>query len=266
MRYLGLTFYKDDDSGIAKINVTDTVTGAKLLDDKLVDLFQKDQDATYGYYEEFILWVTLPYDNADRYQWTVEHSGSNNASAVGPNYAINFMGYTLTQNLIKAHTVPKVVLVDKVNTVEYPFEFQGTIAEYTYELLKEETKKLYITTQFLGDGESTSFKVGNENLINYNFIRFSIDRGTTWKYPWDLSITWGSNSPDYDDELINSSGEFWVNFLEAPAENTSIYLESIPVFDTVRVEMTLNQPSDEEGYIDYNTPFAVQEYAIEFKI
>jgi len=265
MRYLGLIFYKDDDSGIAKINVTDNVTGLKLITDKLVDLFQKDQDATFGKYEEFILWVTLPYNTPDRYSWIVEHSGSNNAGAVGPNYAINFMGYVIEEELIKANTTPRVILVDKVNTLEYPFEFAGTIAEYSYELIKEETKKLYISTRYVGDGETMVFKVGSDSLIADRFIRFSVDGGITWKYPYDLSMSWGSNE-GYDDEIINAAGEYWLEFVLPPAVGSQIIIDSIPVFDTVRVEIILNQPGDGEGFIDYSTPFCVQEYAAEFKL
>jgi len=266
MRYLGLIFFKDDDSGIAKINVTDNVTGLKLLDNKLVDLFQKDQDADPGgKYEEFILWVTLPLDDANRYAWTVAHNGTHNAAAVGPNYDINFMGYTVEQPLIKAHTVPQVVLVDRVNALEYPFESGITIKEYSYALIKEQTKKLYLSTIHYADGITNSYKVGSDELIVYSFSRFSVDDGVTWKYPYDLSIIWGSSAGSTD-ESISSAGIFYVEFVDILPTNTKIIFDVLPVFDTVRVEMTLNQPSDTDGFIDYNTPFCVQEYAAEFKI
>lgn len=267
MKYLGLIFHKDDDSCIAKINVWDRITGDYIYQDKLVDLFVKDKDASAAIpqYEVFILWVTLSYEDADRYDWTVENSGTYNTAAVGPNYALNFNGYVIQEELVKANTSQKVILVDKDRFIEYPFEFDGTIAEYTYEVLKETTKKLYVPTFIGADGVTKVFQIGGETLKCAKFSRFSLDGGITWKYPYDLSINWGSNS-SYDDEVI-SDGIFWIEFIDPPAAGIVIQVDTLPIFDVIRVEIVLNQPSSEDGgYVDYNTPFCLQEYAAEFKV
>lgn len=265
-RYIGFIFHRDNDSCIAKINVTDTYTGVKLLDNHLVDLYHPDMVASSNQYEPFVFWVRLPNPEPGRYSWQIEHNNTYNPDAAGPNYDLNYNGFLIDEDLPNGYVKKYIILIDKENEIDYNYELTGTeyiAEEYRYEVQNEQTLKLYQHVTHTGDGTTTVFKAGHSLLRCYKFIRFSTDGGLTYKYPYDISISWGSNA-GYDDETINSNGEFWVEFLSAPETGAEIIIDVMPVFDHARMEFELIQ-SQSADYVDVCKPLALTEYVAEFK-
>jgi hypothetical protein len=253
MKYLGLNFFKNDEAGIAKINVIDTFTGTKIVDNEFVDLLQKDKDATTNLYEKFTYWITLPYNDENRYQWKVEHSTYVNPEAVGNVLGINFDGYLIQEEVKPGHIEKTVYLVDSVNNLEYNIPISGVLwnsETLEWELQNEIVTELYQTTSLLGNGITTTFKIGDSSLKNYEFIRFSLDDRLSYKYPTELTITWGSNTNSYDDKIINTTGEFWINFIDAPNSGAIILVDTLPIFDSARIEFVINQPEEKEKKLE----------------
>ena len=265
MRRIGLILHKDDDSGIAKISVVDLVSGDFIVENEFVDLYQADQDATFGNYEEFVFWVTLPYDDVNRYQWSVTHSGYNNPYCMGPNYAINYNGYIIEEEYtIGANIGKTLILKDSSSSLEYNFSLAGytySSTELQYNVVKEALQKLYITVNFVGDGTTTLYQIGGQGLKCYKFIRWSTDGGVNWNEPYHVANNWGSNS-SYDDEIIKD-GVFYVEFLEPPDNGASVLFDVVPIFDKVTIELQVNQPMDASLY-DYAIPVSLLDYSLEF--
>ena len=95
-------------------------------------------------------------------------------------------------------------------------------------------------------------------------IEISPDNGTTWYYPSDLYIDWGSNSPDYNNEIADSNGYFGVKFDVAPETGTNnVHVVWTPKANKYKVLTTLIQPNDGNDYIELRKNVRLLDHAIE---
>ena len=99
------------------------------------------------------------------------------------------------------------------------------------------------TKIFNGDGTTTSFVLSGSYRAQAPY-RFSVDGGSTWLYPWAVeSLTWGSNAPNYNDELIDSTGYYGVKFDIAPGvAYNNVIVEFYIRSDSMYINRELFQP------------------------
>jgi hypothetical protein len=152
--------------------------------------------------------------------------------------------------------------VENTITLWHSDHLSDTITKvYDEELILEE---LTIQKQFTANGSGTLFELESYEHA-YEFQRCSPDDGTTWLYPSDYLLTWGSNDPTYDNEVIDSDGYFAINFMEAPISGTTVLLEYIPKINRYKVATKFKQPQlPEESFVDYKSNVRQTDYAIEF--
>ena len=98
----------------------------------------------------------------------------------------------------------------------------------------------------------------------YDLVRFSVDGGSTWKYPSDLDLSWGSNATDYDDETIDSNGYAGVKFDVAPSTGTgNVKIVYIPKVDTYKVNTTLKFANDGVDFTENRGELRLQDHNVE---
>jgi len=236
--YIAVNLRRHDDAAIAKITVTDETTSTGLVTDDLVDLYHADFDDTNGEYEEFLYQVALP-DLTHTYSITVEHSGSHNPSCAGSDYTVEYGSPFRTDKLTSA----------TVQTTLTTWHTSYTFDVATYTLTPNVVTSLAKTQAFNGDGITKVFTLPSSYHAS-SFDSYSDDGGTTWKYPTSIDIDWGSNSPAYDNETIDSSGNFSINFFTAPATGTgNIIIKYIPMVNKYKIRREIQLPYD-GSYID----------------
>jgi len=239
IKYSGIHFKVHDDAGIAKINITNTTTSTGIVTNDLVDLYHPDFDDTTNEYGDFIYWTKLD-PATDDYLVEVEHSGSHNASATGPNYAVEILDLYMNEELIDGSI--SAVLTTWHTTYESH--------TYTYTLSTNAVTDLSKTITYNGDDTTTVFTLP-VTIHAASFVEYSIDGGTTWNYPTSVNIDWGSNATDYDDETINASGNFSVKFTTAPTTGTgNVQIKYVPLVNTYTIKRTINQPGDGISFVD----------------
>lgn len=253
IKFSGIKFRKDDESGIAKINIIDVTTSTEVIVDALVDLYTADQDYTIGKYESFVYWATL--DPADHdYIVIVEHSGTHNPSA-GGSYHIQVDAYLITEELIDGKA-------EVVVTAEHS-DHIGTTFEYT--MSPDVNTSSYKQATFNGDGILDSFVLSSNNRAS-NPYKFSIDGGTTWLYPNSYQLTWGSilTSTGYINELMDSDGYFGVTFDTPPIVGVNnVIIEYIPKVNKYTVTTTLKQPNDGSTFKDLRQNIRLLDHGVE---
>ncbi len=94
-------------------------------------------------------------------------------------------------------------------------------------------------------------------------IAVSLD-GSTWMYPDDLRYTWGSNSPDYNNEEIDASGYLGIAFLDEIAVGTTVYIKYMPMVQKFKVVTRLEQPGSGDGsFVDRMKDVRLLDHAVE---
>ena len=254
MRRLGLIFNKDDESGIALVTVTDTVTGINIMTEQEVDLYTYGVDATNLAFEEFIFWVDLPYDTSNRYTFDYTHSGRHNPAAVSTTYPISFNGFILT--------IPNITetKIDRLLTASDSIYSQN----YTYPITYTDTiVSIERIVKHSGDDLTEVFDA-TVGLYAAEFVEYSLDGGITWipNYVGDYALTWGSNAT-YDDNII-LAGKFSVAFTYAPPTGVdNIQFKVVPVIDAIQCTYYFRQSVDGTGLIDYVNENKLLNYSLE---
>jgi hypothetical protein len=115
----------------------------------------------------------------------------------------------------------------------------------------QELEELLETRELTANGVDTVFELDSEDHA-YDFIRCSPDNETTWFYPSDYLLTWGSNSSDYTNETIDDDGYFAVNFTEIDINTVEIVTEEatvlMPIISSATLETTAS--TAEAVYLD----------------
>lgn len=237
----------------AKVSLYNDTKAEYVEQDELVDLYISHKDATNGEYEEFIYWTEIPYPD-DSYTFTVEHSGYHNVSA-GGTYDITHDGFIYVEELESGEVEAKIYSWDEDNSSD--------IYEDTLSL----TDKVDLSRikSFNGDGTEDTFVLDDVTYHASEFLQWSDDDGATWFYPDDVMITWGSNSPDYDDEIIDSDGHFGIKFLIPPVTGTdNIQIKWLPIRNKCYVQSQFKFPTDNADYTDVRGELRLLDSALEF--
>jgi hypothetical protein len=259
-REFGIYFRKGSDCGIAKIIVLDntidryiTSTGAQseTLAYRLVDTYLPSSGYT-ALEKDFVYWIPLEDDHD--YDITVENSGTHNSAAESP-YNINIIKYFDTKKWDDGSVIKVVRLWHSDHESDY---FEITLSSGSNTLIR--------TTTASGDGVSKVFSVGGVSHSN-GLYRVSSDGGSTWMYEYDPYITWGSNSPTFDDEMVDANGHFSVNFVSPPPYGISnIIIQWTPKVDRYKIISTVSNPSAEDGsVVDLKSNVRELDYSLEFK-
>ncbi len=248
-QYSGIHFQKTIDSGMAKVSVYNTTREEFVIEEELVDLYTSSENDP----EDFVFWTKLPYSDDD-YEVTVTHSGIHNPLASSP-YSLNIVKYLIVESINDACLETVLTIFDDENN-----------DNYTYTLEDDTRKELNIIKSFNGNGTITEFAIEESTKHAFEFIEFSINEGVTWFYPDDTQITWGSNSPDYNNETIDGDGHFTIKFIVAPDVGVSnVQIKYKPIFNKGILSTKLIQAVDDIGtYKDSSSAIRVLDYGLEF--
>lgn len=250
--YIAVNLRRHDDAGIAKITVTDETDVIDLVTNELVDLYHADFDDTNDEYEDFLYQVALP-DLTHTYSITVEHSGDHNVSAAGPDYTVEYSDPYRTDKLNTGLSEGTITLWH----TSYPSD------TYTFDLVNNTVTELSYISKFNGNGSTTEFTLPS-TIHASDFLEFSIDSGSTWDFSTDTSIYWGSNAPDYDDETIDSSGNFTVKFLSPPTTGSNnVQIKINLMTNKYKINHVLKQPTDGISYTDHRAEIRFLDYSLE---
>jgi hypothetical protein len=246
-KYMGVVFKRHDEAGIARISITNTTTATVVLANKDVDLYdaQYDISADATVWENYCFWWNVE-PATDSYSMQVELSPDTTAGRY-----LEIMYYLTNAPLTDGGTT----------TVLTTWHEDYLSDLYTYTLITDAVTSLDKIQYFNGDDVTTDFTLAVTNHA-HEFVEFSDDGGTTWKFPTDTLITWGSNVT-YDDETIDDSGNFTVKFLTAPITGVSnIAIKFQPKVTHYNLTRTMNQPYT-TGYIDYQKEVRLLSDALE---
>jgi len=239
----GIFFEKGLDCGRAKLNITDETTSTGLITDQIIDLFESE--TSY-----FIYWITL--DPTHTYTVRIDHNGDAHPSAV-TDYYIKLKEYILIESLDDSEIITSIILqhTDFIDVVR------------NYFLVPNSTIDLEEIQAFDGDGAEHNFILDGDNHA-VEPIEFSNDGGSTWLPHTSTQLSWGSNSPDYDDETVNSStGYFGVRFVSPPDSGQgNVQIKYVPTYNKYSITTLLLQPT-KDNYTDYRKNVRLLDHAIE---
>lgn len=221
---IGIGFNFDDDCGIAYVSVYNETTSTLEIDQEQIDTY-----TTTATLKKKKVWFDLNSDN--EYKITVGHYGSHNTSSSSP-YTVSIYELSLIKSMNDGSTdcVLKVWDSSDVTNIK---EYNLTNGDYIDIIDQQE---------FDGDDLITEFTLSGKNIA-YEPLAFSVDSGSTWYYPDSYMLTWGTNSPNYDDQIVDSNGYFTVKFVEAPVTGTNnVIIKYIPKIDHYKLETILKHP------------------------
>lgn len=253
-RYLGIVFNRHDEAYKAKITIIDTTANEDVIRDVYVDLYLVGVAHDSELDEKYTWWFKVDHED-HTYDIYVANGGAGLAGAGAGVYGsvevVEFLDYV---TLDPARPSASLLLLWQ-NDRPHIHMFSDIAMNSKTELLKSQS--------FVADGTLTSFTLSDENTAA-SFHSFSTDGGVTWKTPYDLSIVWGSNSPDYDNEQIDEEGFFSVRFFTPPAGGDVIIIRFHPVANRARVYTIFNLArNSNDSFIDMKTPSRVLDYSLE---
>lgn len=231
---LGVKFLGGNSLGIANILVLNLTTGMYVKADgtETATLTYRTFDtycsSNYSSVELTLMyWITL--DPACEYDITVAGSGTKNASSSG--YTISLLGYVEKEAWVDAHVHTTL----RFWHTEYPavvYDFTA-ISGTPLDIVKTET--------IAADGFTNMFTLST-SYHAYEFTRMYVDG--EWLKSYDTNFTWGSNSPYYNDETMDSVNKgFTVYFVDTPVAQ-DIILEFKPYVNTYKIFKTYKLPED----------------------
>ena len=197
--------------------------------------------------EYFVFWMTL--DVAKEYIIYVDHNGDKNADS--------------SDELLKFDSCFLVTLLSsEINGLLTLYHSENTSDTFEYSIAVGILNSLVKQQAFNGNNSSTVFTLSDGNRA-YEVYMFSKDGGTTWLYPEDFALSWGTNNPDYDNEQIDSNGYFSVKFDVAPILGTgNVIIKYIPKVDTAEFQQTLKHAFS-GSFKDARKPLRLLDYALE---
>lgn len=252
-KFVGVNLIIDDDSGIAEISVYNNTEGIDVFSGIVVDLYDSNYDSTLGEAGSYT-WYRKVSPSDDSYTVNVIDTGTHNVNAVGPTYKVQVNHYVSQEPL----TPPKATVTAIMTNSNYPAISQS------YVLSDGEHTELVESNSFNGDDVTEVFHIGSILPIS-SLKRITKDGGTNWLWPSTYLLSYGSNSPDYDDMLISSSGTVEVNFVDPPVTGVgNVIAEFYPEYDGCKLRTVMTAPTDGVNYTDYRTPYRLLDHGIEF--
>lgn len=243
-KYIGIKLEKNTDCGIASVTCTDTTTSTITIDDDRVDLYASEL-------EYFVYWINCT--NEDHtYNITVSTTNPISKNPSSTDYLINIID-VFTQTSIES----------KAEAIINLWHTTWSSVVYEIEVINNIITSALQRNYFSGNGSNKLFALGgnNHSLKPYAFSR---DGGSTWMYSNSYQLTWGSNSPNYNDEIVDSNGYFGVVFDTAPdVGDNNIIIEWVPLVNTCKVVTTLKQPNDGSTFIDNKQNVRLLDHVVE---
>lgn len=196
------------------------------------------------------VWISL--DPTHTYTLKIEHSGTDYA---GVNDLIMFSDPLLLKNMTSASLKKELILSHTSH------------AGYSKEIVLESdgSGDIELTDNIgTGDGVENQFAFSGTTRVG-DIVQ--IGHGTsestaTWYYTYDLEVTFGSNSPDFNDEILDSDGYGTVTFSSPPPNADNIYLKYNPKADRFQIRHTMNHPSDSTN-VDVKKNIRLLDYGLE---
>lgn len=232
----GVVFNKSTTAAVATISLS-----SEGLDDQVytLDLYASEN-------EEYLFRVSL--DEELAYTLKVEHALTHNDSAES-DYILSIQSFFILTALEDSELEATLSLEASDSKI------------YGYTLSNGETTEFIEQSKFIADGESTLFEVNSEQVLE--FVKISVDGGENWLYPYDLDLSWGSSSSDYDDETIDEDGSFGVLLSEAPSAGQEVIIKWRPQCSAYQFKATLKQPQN-QNYFSHRESVRLLDYALEF--
>lgn len=229
------------DTGIALITVLNLTTGKYI--DALGKSYNSTSDAgyiarTFDTYcsanytaverDGLMYWISLEVDN--EYDISISGSGTKNIASSG-------------YDIVVINIYEKEPWVDAyVNTTLRFWHSDFPFTTYDYTPVAGEVFDFIKTETLTADGLTNTFSLSIGRA--YEFLGVSIDNGISYLKSYDTSLTWGKNTPSYDDETMNSDYRFTINFIETP-EVGNIIIKYKPYVNRYKVLKTYKLPQDQ---------------------
>ena len=221
-----------------------------LHNNKTVDLYTLDFDYT-STYTTHVMWYTIP-NLTENLRVYVEHNATHNTACAGATFPVQIEGFVYNNPITDAVITTTLTTWDST----YPTH------TYVYTLAQNVVATLDKIEYFNGTGVITDFTLAVTNHA-HEFTMFTIDGGTSWKYPTDALISWGSNSPDYDNDTINATGNMTIKFITAPITGVNnVGIKFLPMVTHYNLTRTMGQPYT-TSYIDYQHEVRLLDDALE---
>jgi len=253
-----IIFERSSDSGIAKITIYNITNNAYLN-------ASNQEVSSYSYFtfdlyipstgyssDELACAFTVSLQDDCEYLITIEHSGTNNASASSP-YKVGVLRFLSTEKFVEGSIEGTLRLWHS----KFPLDFNDFAVD------KSSQQSFTLRSIFSGDGVTRKFWVNDIDHAS-KFVRFSKDGGETWILPNNLSLAWGSNE-NCDNNVFDENGYGGVNFDMPPdvGEN-NVIIEWVPMVNKFKLIQKINQPQSISGdIIDLRTEPLQFDFAIE---
>ena len=248
-RYLGIVFKRHDNAYKAKITIIDTTLNQDVIRDVYVDLYLAG--IVYPLAENYTWWQKVDYDN-HTYDVYVANGGAGGGS--GTPGDVEVVEFKDEISLNPAEPDASILLLWQ-NEKPHVHIFSDIMLNEKVELVKDQS--------FVADGSATVFTLTDENTAS-TIHSFSDDGGVTWKTPFDLSMVWGSNKPNYDNEIVDADGFFSIKFFTAPQSGDVIIIRYYPAADRARVYTVFKLARNKtESFIDKRIPSRLLDYSVE---
>jgi hypothetical protein len=241
-------------SGIANITVFNITTGKYIGSDGLsyndvkTRTFDTYVSTNYSTAETSLMyWISLV--DGDEYDISVSGSGTKNPASGG--YDISILGYYEKEPWVDG----------KVNNTLRFWHTDFSSNYYDFIPVANTPLEIVKTYTFTADGLTNTFTLPS-NLHAHEFTRVQV--GSVWLDSYNNNLTWGSNSPNYDDETMDSIYKgFTVNFLETPPVG-NITVEFKPLINRYKIMKTMVLPTSRDT-VTINTSATIREldYSIE---
>ncbi len=244
----GIFLLMAQNAGKCKLTVTKTNgTTETIINGQVVDLFQNNATDQ----NHCVLWVDLLAENT--YTVKLEHNGNANASATDE--LIKVRGFLAIQTLNPAEVQEKLVLAHS--------DHSGYSEEY--DLVEGAGTEISKTVEFVANGTDDTFVLSDSGDRVAAILAFGVKASgaseITWYITSDPDLQWGSNSPGYDDKIIDSSDHIGVRF-DSPPPAGSVYIKFVPKANQYHLETTLKQPYL-GTYIETRAPMSLLDKALE---
>lgn len=251
-----LVFLSDDESNIVSISIYNVTKQEYVVEDYEMDLFSKYYNADSNAYTKVKFEYALPYP-ADEYAltWTNAGPGEHLAYWTGKGGTIENWVRIIENKIVYDWDNPSRVESTLIVFHELYPEF------ITYEDIdksQRESTQFRRTQIFDVDGEATAYTLSGDNRGS-DLLQVSEDNGVTWYEPWDVRLTWGTNSPDYDDEVI-IDGRFTVKFLNPPTEK--VHITYVPKFNRYKLIHNLTNANDGKEFYSRHPHYFI-DYSME---
>lgn len=246
-KYIGIKFRRNEEAPIARIVILEKETGTPVYETTMDLYIPNDPDLAF---ESFVWWYKLPKDTI-QYEVIIRNNGLGLAATGG---YLQVDGYFVQEDCIPANPTTAMLLLWKEGEEHLHIFNNITLGQKT-EITKVQS--------FTANGAQTIFTLSDEHMASA-IHSFSDDGGTTWKSPYDLSIVFGSNPPNFDDELVGDDFYPSIRFFIPPPEGSVIQIRYVPKATHARLLMAFNLPQVADGsYVDLKTPSRMLDYSLE---